>query len=336
MLKINNRTPLDVKLVPYTDHNSDNFATIIAKGTFSLKDGSKEIIFAEKQRSLVNSDQYFGEIEDSSIKYESDLAAKKIATDIVLIGHAISKGREPCEFLDVTLAVNRAQKSVRVFGNRYWEKPWGAWKISTPEKFIQMPLRYENAFGGGLIQKDADEPLKIYGANPVGKGFWLTDSVQNVQLPNLENPRCLIEKPCDQPTPVGFGFISKSWHPRLNYAGTYDNAWEELQMPLLPLDFDERYFNGAHPDFIVPLLSGGETISISNVSEQGLISFNLPTASVQINLSIKGKAASYRALLDTVVIEPDEQLVSLTWRVTAPCYRDFLYIKEVDIIWINK
>jgi hypothetical protein len=77
MLKINNKTPLDVKLVPYTDHNSDNFATIIAKGTFRLNAGTKEIFFAGKQIPLVNSDQYFGKVEDSSIKYESDLAAKK-------------------------------------------------------------------------------------------------------------------------------------------------------------------------------------------------------------------------------------------------------------------
>ncbi len=336
MLKINNRTPLDVKLVPYTNHNSDNFATIVAKGTFNFKNDTTEMLFAEKQIPLVQSDQYFGEVEDSSIKYESDLAARKVATDIVLIGHAISKGGEPCESLDVTLAVNRAHKTVRVFGNRYWERPWGTWKSSAPEKFVQMPLRYENAFGGGLVQTCTDEPLKIYGANPVGKGFLLTDDAQNVQLPNLENPRFLTQKPGDQPTPAGFGFIGKSWLPRLNYAGTYDNTWEEQQMPLLPLDFDERYYNGAHPDFIVPLLSGGETISVSNVSEQGLISFNLPTGSVQINLSIKGKVNSYRALLDTVVIEPDEQSVSLTWRVTAPCYRNFLYIKEVDIMWTNK
>jgi hypothetical protein len=34
---------------------------------------------------------------------------------------------------------------------------------------------------------------------------------------------------------------------RLKHAGTFDRRWEEERHPLLPTDFNTRYWNGAHP-----------------------------------------------------------------------------------------
>ena len=51
----------------------------------------------------------------------------------------------------------------------------------------------------------------------------------------------------------------------------------------------------------------------------------------EVSASIRRVAASYPAVLDTVVIEPDERRVVLTWRATVSCPRAFLYIDWVSI-----
>jgi hypothetical protein len=91
---------------------------------------------------------------------------------------------------------------------------------------------------------------------------------------------------------------------------------------LLPRDFDHRFFNGAPADQIVaPHLAGGEPVRLRQVTPSGLVAFELPHVEFRIELQIDATAETAVPKLDTVVIEPDLERVTLCWRDTFRCGR---------------
>jgi hypothetical protein len=136
-------------------------------------------------------------------------------------------------------------------------------------------------------------------------------------MPNIEDPNRLIRRYGDTPPPTGFGFVSPHWQPRATYAGTYDAAWEKDRKPLLPKDFDRRFFNAASPGLIAPgYLRGDEEVVVVNAAPVLQLRFMLPnvtppTCRVRVH---GGKTTELRTNLDTVIVNTDEMLVFLTWR----------------------
>jgi hypothetical protein len=152
----------------------------------------------------------------------------------------------------------------------------------------------------------------------VGTGFRVTataESLDGVPLANFEDPGNPITSWKDKPLPQGFGFIGRSWFPRITYAGTYDETWQKNRMPILPVDFDYRFFNGATPDFVFPdYLQGGEVVTAVNLSERGLERFALPSLQVTFRGRARKSAVELSGLLDTVVFKLDQKKVILAWR----------------------
>ncbi len=68
-----------------------------------------------------------------------------------------------------------------------------------------------------------------------------------VSLPNLEDPADPLLRWGQIAAPAGFGFVSPDWEPRASLGGSYDETWRRERMPLLPGDFDRRFFNAASP-----------------------------------------------------------------------------------------
>ena len=88
-------------------------------------------------------------------------------------------------------------------------------------------------------------------------------------------------------------------------------------MPLLPSDFDRRFFNAAPPDQIAPgFLKGDEPVVILNASPSGRISFSLPgVPPPQCRVELQGRRDQHlQTQLDTVIINTDENLLFLIWR----------------------
>ncbi|MDC4206308.1 MAG: DUF2169 domain-containing protein [Candidatus Manganitrophus sp.] len=86
----------------------------------------------------------------------------------------------------------------------------------------------------------------------------------------------------------------------------------------------------SRPDRPAPL-QRGEPVRVVNASPEGELKFKLPARRFDISLWIKGKESAVIPVLDTVVIEPDEKRLLLTWRATAPCFKQFLYIDRVRV-----
>jgi hypothetical protein len=67
-----------------------------------------------------------------------------------------------------------------------------------------------------------------------------------------------------------FGPLPPDHKARRRYAGTYDQAWTENRMPLLPSDFDPRFHQVAPSGQIARgYLQGDEQIKLGNLYEEG-------------------------------------------------------------------
>ena len=337
MLEVRNHTPLTATLIPGLDKQGSDYAVVIMKGKFIITPGQTRLQFSEEPAPIVQQDEYYGEPDKTSVRYESDVVTYKRGTDIIVNGHAYAAGGRAAYSVDTSVQVANRNKQCRVFGNRVWEK--SSQSVMTlapgqPEPFEKIPMLYELAFGGVEIVKNGDAIPEFCASNPIGKGFIgkKKSSIEGMPLPNIEDPRHLIKKWDDRPPPAGFGFIGRAWQPRVALAGTYDEQWKKTRLPLLPNDFDDRYFNGAHPDLITEdFLNNGERITLTNLSESGDLQFDLPIWNEPVTVFLKGNKEIYQSILDTVVIEPDTNSVLVTWRVTIPCNRQFLYVDTVII-----
>jgi hypothetical protein len=333
MLEIINRTPHTVALIPFSDKAGRDHAGVVIKGTWSLGPGEDPTL-AEEQQPILRADTRNGPAPDASLRYAADTGWPKLATDIALVGHAHARGAR-CAELDVGVQIGELRKTVRVFGDRVWFKSVLAWDITKPRPFDRVPLVYERAYGGRDTTHADPKHHAWEPRNPVGTGFAVSsrpERLEGLLLPNLEDPRNLIATWKDRPPPAGFGFIDGFWAPRARFAGTYDEAWQSTRAPLLPADFDEHFFNAAHPDLVASgHLTGGEPVLIVNADPSGRIAFRVPRRRFDVLAVIKGRQVPAEPRLDTLWIDTDNRLVVLVWRAAIPCPRCFLGIEAVFV-----
>jgi hypothetical protein len=204
---------------------------------------------------------------------------------------------------------------------------------SPPEPFERMPLVYERAFGGWDRTNPDLKHHDFEPRNPVGVGFLSKKHglvQEGMPLPNLENPYEPIQSPADRPTPAGFGYIGAHWQPRASFAGTYDASWERRRMPLLPDDFNARYYNAAHPGLALNgFLRGGEPVEVLNASSSGPLRFALPTAQPFGTVRTRdGETRRIGMALDTVILNADENQLMLIWRGSLSVHK-----RTHDIVW---
>lgn len=327
MLQLKKNIPFEAGFAVFPDQRAVDSLIACIKATFTISNHGKVAIAAD-QAPLVYADEYWGEPGVSSLKYAGEMHLPKPATDIVLIGHAQIKDRRPVRQLEVMLTAGHLKKVVRVTGDRWWVSS----RPTPPMSFETMPLIYERAFGGchEINGKVLYEPR-----NPVGRGFAgnrRNKALDKLPLPNLEDPRQLLTDPAQQPPPAGFGYISPSWLPRKQYAGTYDATWQKKRAPYLPRDFDARFFNAAHPELICSgYLQGGEPIQIMNVSPHGPLVFKLPTCRMQVSVTVAGSVETPALNLETIIIEPDAQRFSMIWRGIMACDKKALKIEQITM-----
>ena len=329
MLQLENKTPFATSLSVLADSDGVDTLYVVVKGTFALV---PEVAIAPTQLPVVLKDLFAGDPERSSLKVASDVHLGKPSTDVVMMGSAWSPNGQPVPEMVVAFSIAGRRKMVRVVGDRRW-KPRGA-GFSRPEPFESMPLVYERAFGG-THKLDDGRVVASEEQNPVGLGFAGQRSPNDMggqRLPNLEDPRRPIESARDRTAPACFGFIAASWMPRRSFAGTYDEAWSKTRVPYLPLDFDRRFFNVAPADMVFARhFRGGEPVEVIGASRRGLLRFTLPTTRPEIAVRIAGGGATPSVSLETVLIEPDQDRLCLTWRAALPCDKKALKIDLVVI-----
>ena len=307
-MEIVNPTPFAALPTVVSDLDGADLLVVMLKATYAL-DGAGGMVPAEAQREVALADAFTGEPGVSSLVYASDLAIRKGSTDVVLTGSAYPVRPGDREG-DVGIQLGAAKASFRVFGEREWQAALGITRISRPMPYERIPLAYERAAGGTDASSSAEQDHDFDPRNPVGVGFRAKRSQQVVdasRLPNFERPDALIRSPEDRPAPAPVGFVAPGWQPRSAFAGTYDEAWMETRRPLLPDDFDGRFFDTAPPGLSVPgRLRGDEHGAALGVSPQGLLRFTLPGLSPSATAASRAKGALPVSLgLDRVVVDGD-------------------------------
>lgn len=331
-MNIDNQTPFVADLTISHNRDGREQLVVILKATYRVHDhGAPEP--AEEQSPVIPADVYHGEPATSSLFFESELMPKKPATDVVLVGHAYAPHQRPATQVDVGLRVGPVSKIIRVFGDRYWDIGLLRQRQTPPLPFEKMPLIFERAFGGedreGEEGKRKREPR-----NPVGRGyFWPSNPAKTWPLPNLEDPKALINNLRDRPPPVCFGFVGRHWQPRVDLVGTYDEAWQQARFPLLPEDFDERHFNAAHPDLITQThLQGDEPVEAHHVTATSTPwRFNLPGYRPHAEVSVGNQKEAVQLDFDTLLLQPDEDQFSMIWRGNLDIHNQLLKVTKIQV-----
>lgn len=126
--------------------------------------------------------------------------------------------------------------------------------------------------------------------------------------------------------PAGFGIRAKTHPERRVLLGTVDDAFVQSKQ-WLPHDFDFAIWNAAPPDQQTAFLNGDEVIELTNlcapdtpgasVDAKGNTVLRLALLRHECHLLVRlheGAAFVHPLSIDTVIVEPDSQCLTLVWR----------------------
>jgi len=305
----------------FVDLDADGTETLVlaVKATFEFG-GRDEPRLASRQNNMAFADIYAGEPGASSLLYESDANWGRQTTDIAVMAHAYPR-REGDRETDITVRVGALTKSAHVFGDRTWTGSVRTARPSSPKPFERIPLIYERAFGGTDDSPTDRNELEGEPRNPVGRGLRAAHSrlpLESIALPNVEDPNQPIGSLGDRPSPVGFTFVAKGWKPRSDFAGTYDAAWQIDRMPLLPKDFDRRFYTAASAGLTSPSVIGGEVVELVNVTASRRERFAIPRVSLQAGFHVDAAPTMMPMRLDSVVIDAVNAKLVMVWHGSHP------------------
>ncbi|MBV2094420.1 MAG: DUF2169 domain-containing protein [Candidatus Thiodiazotropha sp. (ex Codakia orbicularis)] len=330
-----NTTPMQAGYTLSLLPNGNDLLVIVVKGTFKIPERGKLAGYAEPQKQLLEADTYTGEAGFSAPLYELDFAPFKRHCDVLLVGSAYAPREKPVSRVEVTLRLGPLLKSFAVTGDRFWESGNIAIRPGYAGIFDKMPISYDRAFGGVDDYHKNMDRHSVFMKNPVGKGYHREMSrsfVDGSPMPNTEELKRPVTMPNGNYTPVSFGPLGRGWEPRLKLAGTYDKNWRDNIYPLPPPDFDSAYFQAAPVDQQIPYPKGGERVFLENLTPEGHTGFTLPAIDVPIVFFYKrGESVKKNAVLDTIILEPDQGLFTVTWRSFIPLREHILEIPQVLI-----
>ncbi len=349
-MDIVNGTKLDLQATQGLDKEGKPWLIVIAKGTYRFEpDDTGRPQLAPKQNKLMATDLFEAEPGLSTPFFESDYVPKKLACDVIVKGSAHAPHGKPVRTMEIGMRVidtrqrTLLQKVIHVTGPRVWQKKMlGVWGLSDAGYFTSMPITYSRAFGGLLtheaIGSDNPNDFIAHPMNLVGRGYAkgkflkLLDGAPAHNLEQIKDGSIQrITDPEQLGLPASLGPLARNWQPRLKFAGTYDEQWKAEVFPLLPADFDERYYQCAPPDQQMPFPQGGETVVLANLSQaaalgfessRGLTQFTLPR--LNLPMVVLGKSRSQqlvKPVVDTIAIDADAQTYDITWRASVPLQR---------------
>ena len=236
---------------------------------------------------------------------EADEAFYKGGTDLFVFGTARTPGRRPVSYLDVSFQVGKFVRDLVVFGLRAWLPNGRSLMASAPQRFVEMPLTMEHAFGGTAEWDELQVPCSD---NPKGKGFYLEqEQAVGKQLPNVEDPRRVIARWDDRPLPVGVGICPPAFSERLKLGVTFDEKGVMRKV-------HGRLFNAAYPDMVAEGVEPGDRVRLRGVSHEGDLGFVLPSIPAALRVKLDRTEIVNLPRIDQIGIEVDQRKVFITYR----------------------
>lgn len=333
---VNGSKHVSVEVSTALDVEGREHLIIVAKATYGIpaNDGAATPI---KSQPFVMADIYAGEPGLSAALYEADFVLRKQRCDVLFNANAYASGLSPVTQLDVRVQVGAMNKTLRVFGDRFWEKRLTGIKPGKPAPITRVPLHYGKAYGGvQVVEGDSGTQSFTHRGNPIGIGYGPSSKeMVGVPMPNIESVDDPVQSPKKDYPPRALSAISRSDPKRAAYAGTYDERWRRDVFPFLPGDFDDRYYQCAPEDQQIEFPRGGETVELLNLMQgRPHVRFKLPKLS-QMPVRILGtdyQVHEPEVHVDTLYFEPDEGRFSVVWRTSIPLQRR---IQEIDTVAVG-
>lgn len=279
--------------------------TVVCKATFRLQPDESPL--ADEQDALNEEDNYWNDDRSRSVYSASDLAPYKPRVDVMLVGNAFAPHKKPVHALLARLFVGDIDKSIEVFGERTLTREG---QIREGAPFAKMPLRYERAGGGPET------------ANPVGvKPDAQAGRDGAILLPNLQPPELSI-RPGEPIPPIGFGPIAPTWPERRAALGRHAGSWPQPSWTSQPIPegVSPGYFNAAPADQQLDAIRETEFLLLENLHpEHPRLMTALPGVKPKALIERPGVAPEeLRMTADTLWIDTDRSLCTLTWRAQVP------------------
>lgn len=276
MWMLSNTTPFAAETSWTRDERGAEFWLVAVRACFEIDHEGRQSP-AAKQTEVQRASAFAGDPLTSGLLNDSDFVLHKDGTDVLVEGRAYAPEGRPTTNCSVRLKVHTINKTVNVVGDRRVSKRLVRLSMTRPEPFLEMPLTWERTYGGWDRKgnKEEWEPT-----NPAGKGFAIDPSnLDGTIAPNFEYPGAPYRGPRSG-RPAAFGPVAHHWQPRVRYGGTYDMRWQHTRDPLLPADFDRRYFRCAPEDQQTqkPLI-GYEEVTLGGLTADGFLGFVLPRIS---------------------------------------------------------
>jgi hypothetical protein len=329
MWEIRNQTPFAAGYAFVRDRDGAEVWIVAVKATF-LIDPNGATREAVAQEPVHQAPVFRGDPKNSSLMYDSDFYLNKPTTDVLLNGHAYAPNGRPVKQLDATMKVADIAKTLRVHGDRRFRQGLPGLIASEPEPFVKIPLVYERAYGGADPKTASADRPKFEPRNPAGVGF---APAPDQLAPNIEEAKGPLGGLFRGGAPAGFGPIASHWQPRVKHGGTYDEAWQKERLPLVPNDFDDRFYLSA-PEDQQPKshLKGGEPVELINLTTKGTLKFTLPRVALGFETVFStGERERHRGDLHTVILEPDVPRVLMVWQTHLRCHPKILKLDRTVV-----
>ncbi|MDG4888091.1 hypothetical protein CK222_16080 [Mesorhizobium sp. WSM3866] len=328
MWLLSNHTPFAVERNWTRDERGHEVWLVAIKGSFEIDPDGKQTLL--KDQTPVTKAPLFG-ADANELLDESDFNIEKKHTDVLIDGHVCAPEGQPSPEVIARIKIGDLDKAIRVIGDRVFVPGPVSVRTTRPQPFSEMPISWRRTYGGTDMEAsrpDWDE------RNPLGTGFSANPQrLVGKTAPNFEYP--------DAPyrdhrsgRPAAFGPVARHWQPRAKHAGTYGDAWVKTRDPLLPLDFDRRYYQCAPEDqqTKAPLI-GYEDVRLGNFTTDGFWQFLLPRVTFVVTTEFYGRPDRKHdeATIHTLRINPDLRQFSITWMSTLPVPFDEERLKNTTV-----
>lgn len=331
-----NKTPIPAELRVGAPGGGDARAgALLAKATFQVvraPTGDKRETHALELETQEPLPLCFEDEEtDLGLRPRDDLVHNREVFEVILLGAAYTQGETPATATMVTMQVGEVKHELLVVGNRRWENSGlGGATMTEPEPFDRMPMTWEHAFGGtAAVEIDEGSFVEVADSrNRAGKGFDAEAAAEGLgstfqapegypvldhqrSLPNLEDPDNRIQNADDSPDP--FCWATVPMDSGLHALRVTDDLSEEEISGRRLAEEDALHYR-AHPDWVIPIPSKPELVTLQNVTPKGLLSFRIPSLSVVFDYINNGHTATRPLKPHLVVLEPEEMRLTITYR----------------------
>lgn len=342
---------------PQAGPEGERLDVLVVRGTFDLAAHGGAITLAQEQQPVAPGDAYAGPVSThplrAVIQEDGDLLPYKPGTDILVSGHARAPGGLACTQWIAGIRVGSLKKLVRLHGPRQFRKQVLGWRLGPATPVESVCLDYRLAFGGCIDvtpahTRDGEPDAIRHAGNPAGVGWlprpgdykhlgragrtcvarWVAGQ-KVLDAPQIEAPLDPVTHPFQRAAPQGLGAIARWCTPRVAYQGDFDAHWRATRYPLLPENFESRFFQNAPADMVAtPHLRGDESVTMTGLLPDKT-DMLLPgwTLLVAVRLA-SGRSELSIPLLDTLRFDLDRRQVSMVWRTH---FRDDDPVVEIAI-----